>query len=803
MSASSASLDVPFNSAHFEALPSAACVTLYHRSGRAGCGTFSRATMTGRLLDWTSVTSSNNADEASPSTTVPPYVAVIDEKDYTLENVARLQSYASEYLAGDEFGPVDEGGPLRGVLVLAGGSSSGNSSESDNNSRSPEPMTPSGYGTPMSSLTIGSSYAWNVYGDGLAMANMYGLPTVLVTDTDTSSYLRGVATDQSNSIAVSTGESAAQGLNAAVYPSIVSEFNFYMGPGGETTEDGNEVYNSQKCLEWKDTDGKSSPKCAPLGGNSVWATAGTPLSAGYQEGDDKPTILVATSIDSTSMFHTVSPGASNAASNILTLLMAAKLIGSVKDETLDGLNSRITFGFFQGESFAGNEGVPSVYKRKDEGIARACLHPLRADLTFQNLGAVQGMIAVDQVANLGNSKNMYVHSGESTDGGAGLAGFLSEVLIELSADGDYSAQAASVGNQDDGTTPIPPTPLSSLVQLSSSSTGGVVLTGFDDAFMADSRYHSHLDSASKGQTIDKDAIASAATLVARSAIAGAYQNGDNEIDAETASAYALEALPDAVSSSSGAFSSLYDCLFVDGNCQTFVNAGSVEANNDGVRTGTNLGLGLPLETPPSYYTSIYYSESGQAFVKASGRYYGSMIEGEEDPDGEVVKNYGDDASDAVLVRPSLLEMSIFGLLNNYLGQGAVTASEDGTSPTLASCSSVNDCASVSYCSATSLSATCASGQCVCGSRSHYHLALDEALSATANDIVGMFSVDENEQHSAMYTEPYWSSSVGCRLYNDAGKDPGIWTASVGFLFSLGCALFVRRLKAEMVKEKVY
>ena len=90
--ASSATLDVPFNNAHFEALPSAACVSLYHRTGRAGCGTFSRATMTGRLLDWTSVTSSNNADGASPSTAVPPYVAVIDEKDYTLEKLLRFFS---------------------------------------------------------------------------------------------------------------------------------------------------------------------------------------------------------------------------------------------------------------------------------------------------------------------------------------------------------------------------------------------------------------------------------------------------------------------------------------------------------------------------------------------------------------------------------------------------------------------------------------------------------------------------------------------------------------------------------------
>ena len=52
-----------------------------------------------------------------------------------------------------------------------------------------------------------------------------------------------------------------------------------------------------------------------------------------------------------------------------------------------------------------------------------------------------------------------------------------------------------------------------------------MLTGYDDAFVADSLYHSHLGSASSGyQTIDKDAIAVAANLnlIARTAIAAAY-----------------------------------------------------------------------------------------------------------------------------------------------------------------------------------------------------------------------------------------------------------------------------------------
>ena len=150
--------------------------------------------------------------------------------------------------------------------------------------------------------------------------------------------------------------------------------------------------------------------------------------------------------------------------------------------------------------------------------------------------------------------------------------------MELSAndDGGHTAQASSVNNDnDDGTVPLPPMPLSFLVQHSSSAVGEVVLTGYDDAFVVNSLYHSHLDSASsKFQTINKDAIASAATLLARSAIAAAYQNADEEID--SAAVNALELLPDPVSSSSSTFGRLYNCLFEDGNCETFLNYGAVE-----------------------------------------------------------------------------------------------------------------------------------------------------------------------------------------------------------------------------------
>ena len=64
--------------------------------------------------------------------------------------------------------------------------------------------------------------------------------------------------------------------------------------------------------------------------------------------------------------------------------------------------------------------------------------------------------------------------------------------------------------------PLPPTSLLLLVWLSSSLAGGVILTGYDDAFIVGLLYHSHLDSASsRFQTIDKDEIALSAILLAR------------------------------------------------------------------------------------------------------------------------------------------------------------------------------------------------------------------------------------------------------------------------------------------------
>lgn len=291
---------------------------------------------------------------------------VLDEFDMTASTIGKIVSKNTD-------------GLLKGILVL-------NSTGGENDAiyLSPEAQSPQGENTPSSAVSGGSAYAWNSNGDGLVYSDLYGVPMAYVDSVEVSSQVRSVSQDSDK------------------HGSIVAEFNYYMGP---------DESDSATCLGWTDvSDEEWSPKCLPVGGNSVWAVAGSPEVIDADDNNDgqRPLVMVATSIDATSMFHDASPGANTAASNTLTLLMAAMILGkSVSDETLDGLPNRISFGFFQGESygFMGSRAflrdvaypgfecdeemtVAAVAKQSDG--KKACLYPLRPSLDFQVLERFMG-----------------------------------------------------------------------------------------------------------------------------------------------------------------------------------------------------------------------------------------------------------------------------------------------------------------------------------------------------------------------------------------------------------------------------
>jgi nicastrin len=251
----------------------------------------------------------------------------------------------------------------------------------------------------------------------------------------------------------------------------------------------------------------------------------------------------------------------------------------------------------------------------------------------------------------------------------------------------------------------PPTPLTSLLQLSAGAIGGAILAGYNDAFVTTGYYHSHKDSV-KTRAMNMDAIASAATLLARAALAAAYDNGS--YDSATASSYAANLISE-LSSEDETLLTLANCLYVDGSCAFLREYAQAEALNEKKRSGLDLGIGVLFGTPPNYYVSVYNIDYGQPFVKVGEDYFGAY-------NGT---DYGKKSSDAFSIRPSLLEMGIRGMLNDFLGRGSVDSSGSVASPS--SCSSHNDCSGVSYCSQDRDLAVCTAKKvCVCAG-SHYQI----------------------------------------------------------------------------------
>lgn len=740
-------LDEPFTSS-FARLSHAPCVTLFYRNGRFGCGTESQDLQKGQLQYF---------DGSLPETD-EPYVAVMEDYDLSATSMNTLMAAY--------------GKNLQGVLVL---NSTVTDSENDFSYYSPDTKYPNAYGTPSASLQYGNyQYPWNSKGEGLVQKDYYGLPLAYVTEEDVCESLRAESKDQSADTA------------------IVAEFNYYMGPDGITSQD---------CLAWRDkaTD-DWAPKCLPLAGTSVWATPGSPRdnsASSSSSSSKRNVVIVGASIDSSSMFHDLTPGASTAASNILTLLMAAKLIGgNVSDVLLDGFHKRIVLGFFQGDTF-GFVGSRSFLRdvaypgfqcdsarvlpvpRNSEGTDQACLSPLRPSLAFSRLGPIAGMISVDQVGHAVTDGLLYVHANQENN----YDKFMANVLKASSTD-SFSVTSSSTESGDSGY-PYPPTPLTSLLSLSGGAVGGAVLSGYDYAFRNTVPHHSHHDSAAIAG-IDMDAIAAAATVVARSAVAAAYDSGD--YDYETAASYAANLIPE-LSSSNSNLIEIADCLFYNGECDLFKKYASMETANEKAMTGVNLNIGYPLGTPPNYYVSVYNRYYGQPFVQVGEYSYGAY-------DGE---NFGKAKSDAITMQPRLLESAIHGLLDDYLGHGGKVESTGAKS-----CNKFSDCSGVDYCYATGESVTCSGGGvCVCR-RAHFHVALDEALVPAKNKATGYFEINENDEGiSAMYTEPYWSNSVGVRVYRDVGALPGYLTLASGAVVAAVSLFSAFVLRVGLKKEKLF
>ena len=743
----SSSLNKPFT-ASYRRLDHAACVSLFVRNGRLGCGTEDRSVQIGRLEYFDGELP--NVDQ--------PYVAVMEE--YML-NEASFKTLA--------YGQENSNGNLQGVLVL---NSTNYDSNNDASYRSPDAVYPQGYGTPSQGINYGYyKYPWNANGENLLDYDFYGLPMAFVKDSDVSDSLRQTSLEESRN------------------SEIVAEFNYYMGPKGMTSEE---------CLAWIDAaSGDWAPKCLPLGGNSVWATAGPSPTYG-SNGYARNVIVVGGAIDGTGLFHDLVPGANTAASNILTLLMAAKLVGeALTDNVLAKLNNQIVFGFFQGEShgfmgsrnffrdvaypgFSCNSEVVAAVPRLGEDSPKACLDPVYPNLDFMELGQINGMISVDQIGVATTNNLLYVHADQNNDN---YGAFIANVMMNVGTDSMQVVASSTEENNNYGY-PYPPTPLTSLLALSEGAAGGAVLSGYDYAYANRAPYHSHRDSADY-VAMNLKSIAAAATIVARTAIAAAYDDGS--LDSDSAYAYANNAIPNAADYGDEEFVAMAECFYYDGQCDLINNHASVQANNMQAKTGINIGRGESLGVPPNYYVSVYHGNYGQPFAYVNNIQHGAY-------DGD---KFGAHGSDAIGMQPRALVNALYGFLNDFLGRSSANFEE-------VACKRAADCQDIGFCAANNEEGTCTgSGVCVCD-RARYHVAVDEALKPAKNKPTGYFEFDENEAGiSPVYTEPNWSQFVGVRVYRDVGPIPGLVTLAIGaVVMALSvCSAFV--LRVGLKKEKLY
>lgn len=733
-------LNKPFSNS-FAQLAHAPCTSLFTRNGRLGCSTPDRSLQSGKIVYFQGSLLNSNED----------YVMVMEEYHVTKQNMAILAQGVSSN--------------LQGILILNSTNYMQNADSNDSHIYSPEAQSPNGYNTPSANIND-DNYQWNANGQGILQNDYFGLPMVYVVDSDVSDSLR------------------QQSMSQQEKDDIRADFNFYMGP---------EEINSIECLAWKDVSNNEwSPKCLPLGGASVWAMGGSTPNAN-NDNSNKNVIIVSASMDSTSLFHDIVPAANTAASNILTVLLASKLVGeNLNSGTLDNLSKKIVFALFQGESygFMGSRSffndvigefscnsapVRSVYKNNKSEYA--CLNPLRHDLTFKEIGEISGMISVDQLAHSATDNILYVHANQNNDN---YGKFLYNVLKSSSTD-SFTVAAASNEQGQNGYS-FPPSPMTSLQSITGQAVGGVVLTGYDYAFSNQVPYHSHVDSAYIHEP-NYESIASAATLVARAAVAAAYDNGNYNYN--QASAYASNLIPE-LDAEDADFLELADCFFYNGQCKLLQKYASVELSNQRSRTGLNLQVYQSFGQLPNYYVGVYDARYGQPFVSVGDNAYGAYSGYE----------YGSKSSDAFAIQPSLLESAIHGLLNGYLGQN----NDDKVK-----CHIESDCGKVDYCGGNDGSwATCTgAGYCVC-KRAHYHIAVDEAIQPAVDKAPGFFEVRDNDAGlSAIWTEPFWSSDIGVSVYRDVGPLPGLATLGAGLVVGAVSLFSAYVLRIGLRKEKLY
>ena len=456
----------------------------------------------------------------------------------------------------------------------------------------------------------------------------------------------------------------------------MAEFQYYMGKDEMT---------SQQCLDWKDIYGNKSPQCMPLGGASVWATAGVL--------DDREKIVFTAAIDSTAFFHDLAYGANDAAASIAVMLSAADAVGrslpsSFTSQPLFFMSNAEEWGYAGSRRFvrdisSGISCAASVSAASSSSGLPLCTDPIYPSTLFEHISvdSITDVVAIDQVGSLSNG-NLYVHS--LTDDSSTVASILD---MDHGVSGYEISAASTTGN-------IPPTPLTSFLSGLGETLGqkGAVLSGFDAVF-DDPRYHSRFDAGNS--SVSTDDVIAAATILANAVVS--LSGGDVSSAAEVNTTWTT---------------SLLECLLTDWSCPLMDAYVAAEKSNIEHFLHGEVTID-PGSVPPNYYVGTLNAANGGLPVVQHDQYiYGKY--------GDASVEW-DTNRDRAFIIPNALEAFIRSTLSYHLFAEEIIVGTDAET-----CEISSECGNCTILDYSAVKMECLLHACVCPT-AFYHLAVDPGI----------------------------------------------------------------------------
>lgn len=500
--------------------------------------------------------------------------------------------------------------------------------------------------------------------------------------------------------------------------------SFYMGPQDLT---------SASCLE--------AGSCLPLGGLSAWGISGGIDTAAVEEetfSETRPVVLVYFPLDTLALFHDEAAGASTAAS-IAVALGAAQALA--KEASLDYDSANVRLAFFAGQAeHLGQLGSKrflhdvehfdcATYVKSDESIRGRpfCASPLRTDLAFRELKDFffptdvadyqrVRVIGLDKL--VGTKVFSRSHVGDDS-----TLRWMEDVFESVASSEGYDIEFQK------GDSTLPAYGMGAFSKLDPDKASSLVLSGYDgtlDLPYFGSKYDS-ID------TLDSARLAETAELLARSLYAFL-----NDWDMTNPAATAAAIIPTTLRVNATYVDSIIRCVMVSPACPEFASA--LNAPMDFL--GTN-----PINLFPGVFRQPYRTTR--------------VV-------NDVIKHgWG--------ISPSVLEVVIRNSLAYYLSNVDPDQVDEDGGPV--SCDSYAKCAEE-----LGLGYECIHGLCL-RSNAWFHDALSPALIAPGDpgseegSMPGTgrsgYRIDESVPISkdlplpvgdAVRTEPYWSASIGAKLY---------------------------------------